>query len=491
MLEAYLADDATVTDWFDGAWRQPTDLLTWPRWHGDRDWLAATLGRAIARRDGPAAALRQAQRLADPDVVAVVAGQQPAVGLGPAFCLLKAAHAIALADQLTNAGQPAVPVFWCAGDDHDLDEARHVDLVAGDGRITRTSATLPHAGHDLTAQPATSGWQELVDACQTTVGAGPGQAWLEAHRPAADESLPAWFCRCFEQLFAEQGLICIEARDLRPGFVAAMAHLATNWPRTELAQRRQAVIDAGYGDPLGPLDHAPIFHHSPSGRHALAGEALAHAIEHQPLTLSPGAGLRPILQQVVLPVIAYCAGPGELRYHAQLGPIYQAAGVAMPRLIPRLSRSVISSAVGRACAAWGLTPAQLLANDPASTAAAPARSGGDRLAALASVLSDLRDEVTSLAQLGDTDQARRLESGLARLQRDYQRLADSLARGERKQRALQPLGELRAQLRPREAPQERIMSSWQLIWHYGPGLINALLATAAESEPWRHRFLTL
>src|SRR5580692_11627345 len=56
--------------------------------------------------------------------VAVVSGQQVGLFGGPAYAIYKAVSAIQIAQELTKAGVDAVPVFWMASEDHDLDEVR-------------------------------------------------------------------------------------------------------------------------------------------------------------------------------------------------------------------------------------------------------------------------------------------------------------------------------------------------------------------------------
>src|SRR5882762_1644900 len=57
--------------------------------------------------------------------VAVVSGQQVGLFTGPAYSVYKALTAIQIAEELTRSGIPAVPIFWMATEDHDLDEVRH------------------------------------------------------------------------------------------------------------------------------------------------------------------------------------------------------------------------------------------------------------------------------------------------------------------------------------------------------------------------------
>src|SRR6202140_905461 len=81
------------------------------------------------------ATARNLERLEN-GAVAVVSGQQVGLFGGPAYAFYKALSAIRIAEELSEAGVPAVPVFWMATEDHDLDEVRHVSWFQG-GKLTR------------------------------------------------------------------------------------------------------------------------------------------------------------------------------------------------------------------------------------------------------------------------------------------------------------------------------------------------------------------
>src|SRR3989441_11827223 len=57
--------------------------------------------------------------------IAIVTGQQVGLFSGPAYSFYKALTAIQIAEELTQEGIDAVPLFWMATEDHDLDEVRH------------------------------------------------------------------------------------------------------------------------------------------------------------------------------------------------------------------------------------------------------------------------------------------------------------------------------------------------------------------------------
>ena len=88
-------------------------------------------------RNGGEAAERHLDLLARPGTVAVVTGQQTGLYGGPAFSLYKALTAAKYAALLRDEGLPAVPVFWLATEDHDLEEIDHVRFPAADAPLAR------------------------------------------------------------------------------------------------------------------------------------------------------------------------------------------------------------------------------------------------------------------------------------------------------------------------------------------------------------------
>ena len=66
------------------------------------------------------------------NAVAVIGGQQAGILTGPLYSVHKAITVILLAKKQTrNLGVPVVPVFWVAGEDHDLNEINHVYTEIG------------------------------------------------------------------------------------------------------------------------------------------------------------------------------------------------------------------------------------------------------------------------------------------------------------------------------------------------------------------------
>ena len=67
-----------------------------------------------------------------------------------------------------------------------------------------------------------------------------------------------------------------------------------------------------------------------NGRRFTAAELMDRAA-----ALSPNALLRPVVQDSMLPTVAYIGGPAEVAYLAQSEPIYRALLGRMPVAVPR------------------------------------------------------------------------------------------------------------------------------------------------------------
>lgn len=467
LAAAHLSGDPQAVAWLGEPWTGIRSTAEHARHMlGNGTWNREALARLAGSKT-------VATRLRDPASVVVVTGQQPAVGGGPLYSLVKTAHAIALARRLTEEGVPAVAWFWCASEDHDLGEANHADLVLRDGNIARVTADLGSGRASLRWRPATRWFDVLVARCQTSLGNGLGTRWLLEHAPLGDEGMGAWLCRLISDLFAGEMLAACEAHQLRPLWADRLADLPASWPAQALEARRNELLAHGHADPFGPLPQAPLFRDRPDGRIAITDPLSCPANE-----VSPGAALRPVLQQIALPAAAAILGPGELAYHASIGPVYPALGAIRPQLVPRCSLTLLPSWAARAAQRLGLDPAALADGSPAGESTAPTQDS-DRLTALAAAIEGLgsEDPRTAAAQ--------------TRLRHELERLRASLTRGARAAAGLPATGTLVNIMRPRGKRQERTLSLFQAIWEHGPGLAAELVHAAGETPPGEHRLVPL
>jgi len=325
------------------------------------DWAAeATRVRALPR---PRAALgellrRQAELvphepavdqslrlLARDDAVTVVTGQQVGLLGGPAYTLAKALSAVALARRLQQRGVPAVPVFWLASQDHDLREAQRV------GRLDGPALQLGLVDTGAPVGPRTLG-PGIRGLCERWASELPGAhpeilALVErAYRPEHDFTTA--FALLVREAMRGTGLLLLDPMD--PAFVRLSQPLLrralVEAPTVEraLAAARERLRSRGLAEVVPTArEHTLVFAHGAEPEHGArrrVAEPTAdrlEALERWPERFSPSALLRPVVQDAVLPTIAYVGGPTELRYLAQTDELYAWAGVPQPRAVPRVS----------------------------------------------------------------------------------------------------------------------------------------------------------
>jgi bacillithiol biosynthesis cysteine-adding enzyme BshC len=232
-----------------------------------------------------------------------------------------------------------------------------------------------------------------------------------------------------------------------------------------------------------------------SGKDIPASE-LRRLAREQPELLSPNVALRPVVQDYLLPTIAYVAGPGELAYFAQLRPLYEAFEVPMPLVIPRASFTLLEPRIARLLARFRLglpdltlEPEQLasrvlraqLPPDFEATLA-KAREGVDEIfrgvgEAVAAV------DPTLKATVGQT--SGHIQGHLDQLER---KAVQALKRREAETR--QQVQRVREALMPGGKPQERVFPALAFLAKFGPGLIQTLLG-AIDGPGWDHQLITL
>src|SRR5260370_1869448 len=169
--------------------------------------VARILREQNAALGASAAALSNLEKL-ERGAVAVVSGQQVGLFGGPAYAFYKALTAIQLAEELSEAGIPAVPIFWMATEDHDLDEVRHVTWFDS-GKLMRFELPADAAaGRPVGRVPPRPAIQEKVTKPVAPLSAPAvathSQILEQSYRPEWADDGPFW--KIVSEIFAEAGL---------------------------------------------------------------------------------------------------------------------------------------------------------------------------------------------------------------------------------------------------------------------------------------------
>jgi len=328
----------------------------------------AGLVAALRKRNGDSPLL---DRLARPGTVAVVTGQQVGLFSGPAYTIYKALTAMRLADSLNQRGIAAVPIFWVATEDHDFAEIDHTfvfDSSHGHVRLSakeNVPAQTPVGMVQLTAPP--------LDELRTCLAGMPFAdeilAMVEsAYRPG--ETFGCAFQHLLQQILGKDKLLVVDPLDraIRELAAPVLRKALADAPALseKLLERNQELETAGY--------HAQVHVEKQTslvflldGKRRLAlkrsnGDYVAKdrrfsTAELSDLAdhLSPNALLRPVVQDFILPTVAYVGGPAELAYIAQSRVIYDDLLGRMPVVLSRAGFTLLDARTHKLMQRYGAT----------------------------------------------------------------------------------------------------------------------------------------
>jgi bacillithiol biosynthesis cysteine-adding enzyme BshC len=346
-----------------------------------RERVTAILERQNKSWDASPQTLANLDRLRK-GATAVVTGQQVALFGGPMFAIYKALTAVKLAEEATAAGVNAVPVFWLATYDHDLAEVNHLSIPGPDG----APQVLTTPSHDVPGAPVSAvrlGDEilPLVEQAAKLLGDSEVLQFLrESYRPG--ESLGTAFARLYARVFAERGVILLDASDPELDRVAEPVYRAAIERGDELdaalLARGDALEAVGYHQQVKVTPSSvllftlrqgartPIHRRGNGGTAEFvigtdsAAEKLSQAeliarIRSSPDQFSPNVLLRPIVQDYLLPTLAYTGGAAETAYFAQAGAVYEALLGRVTPIVPRFSATLVEPKVQRLLERHGVT----------------------------------------------------------------------------------------------------------------------------------------
>lgn len=338
---------------------------------------------AASRRGAPSASLAEIDKLRHPGSVAVVAGQQPGLLLGPHLVISKALQAIAVARWIeAELSVPAAAVFWAATEDHDHAEADHTVWLDADGAWERLRCRLPEDRRMLSEVPWTASDVERLREWLGRLGGRLDDGVLASLQTAARETVGAGFVRGMEQLLGPLGIAVVEPSHLR---AAAWPVLQRELERpgelhAALVARLERVEAAGLVPPLAPVREQHFFLLESGRREAVVhrdgafrladgrGHTADEWLARGPASFSWNVATRVLAQQVALPVVAQICGPSELGYGAVLSSLHEAFGREAPLLVPRSGVTWLSVPVERAIRNAGIDVAELVTRGETATA---------------------------------------------------------------------------------------------------------------------------
>lgn len=315
--------------------------------------------------------LKNIKLLENDDVFTVVTGQQVTLYGGPLLTVYKIITAIVTAEKLTNElGKKVIPVYWIADEDHDFDEVSSISILDGD---VHTEYTLNHSNTiDNRVVEKVLG-EHLKDFKRDVREALPETDFSDDLWTLLDqcynsgETFGSSFGRLILQLFGKHGLILagsnhdgIKKLLIKPlirSVQDATEHqqilkdtseaLTENSYHTQVTVQSSNLFHIGEDGSRVKLQNSGERWFKDGSQSSWSSEDLIREIESEPERFSPNVFLRPIIQNHILPVISYVAGPGEIAYYAQMRGFHQHFDKKMPVITPRYSATLIESSINR------------------------------------------------------------------------------------------------------------------------------------------------
>lgn len=348
----------------------------------DRNRVSDAL-EAMNRRWGAGkATLDNIQLLRDSDCIAVVSGQQAGLFTGPLYTIYKALSAVKLAGCLRQRDTKAVPVFWIASEDHDFAEVAKAELIGRDCQLKNVEVT------DVLHREGQPVGQVIVDDSITAVVDHLFELLPNSEFAADMKALvkDAWqpgrgyaesFAMMMTSLLGRYGLIFLDPLDPELKKLAAPLYSEAAQRAPEIAsaiEKRSSELESAkyHAQVLATANSFPLFLHDEQGaRHAVVrvengkyrakdieqeytAEELATLARETPEKFSPNVTLRAVVQDYLLPTIAYYGGAAEIAYFAQTAEVYRVLERPATPILPRSSLTMIERHTGRTLERYGL-----------------------------------------------------------------------------------------------------------------------------------------
>ena len=292
------------------------------------------------------------------NTVTITTAHQPVIFTGPLYFAYKILHAVKLAETLKMQlpQHNFIPVFYMGSEDADLDELGTINV---DGKEYKWNTNQTGAVGRMKIDKA---FLDLLHQLQNQISVLPFgdeliQIFKRCYRP--DSTIQQATLEVVNELFGEYGVVVLIADHpklkrllsavFRKEIEEQFSHVQVDKTVAQLSEYYK--VQAGGRE-------VNLFHLLDDSRERIekigdefivqnknlrfTKEELLNELEHHPDRFSPNVILRGVLQETVLPNIAFIGGGGELAYWLELKNVFEAAQVPYPVLVLRNSFLFIS-----------------------------------------------------------------------------------------------------------------------------------------------------
>lgn len=289
--------------------------------------------------------------LASENTFSITTGHQLTLFGGPLYLIYKVLHVVKLVEAFNanHTSKKAVPIFWMASEDHDIDEVRSTALFQQkfiwETQQTGAVGRMGLSDFDLVFQA----FGQLFEGKETAI-----KKLL---------AIPRWetyadYCQQFlSVLFADFGVLVIQpdAPSLKKLFAPVIKRELFSQPSLAAVSKTNELLAKAGWNPQAKARSVNLFYLSQGERQridptengfAIGGELIPAIqmeamIENDPASFSPNVILRPVYQETILPNLAYIGGGGEMAYWIQLKGVFEAHETLFPLIQQRNSMHLV------------------------------------------------------------------------------------------------------------------------------------------------------
>lgn len=510
LLVDYWSNDAEIHAFFDHVYNDEA-FIARAAYLQQRKYRTAELAQIIREYMTPFGISQQTKshiQQLEQGALVVVGGQQAGLLTGPLYSVYKAISVVLLAkEKRVQLNTNVVPMFWIAGEDHDIEEINHTYTILD--AQTKKRGYSEHSKFKTMASTTVLNQEALIQFIKTIFKDFGETEYTEsllanvlAHAQNS-VTYTDFFSRLMNDLFKNHGLLMLDAtyapfRDYEKAYFAALIENNEDIAYGVVAQE-QKLAEAGYDRPIeATKNNANLFYVKEGERFLLERKddrfrnVLAHVnftkeevlqlATETPQALSNNVVTRPLMQEMTIPVLAFVGGPGELAYWATLKPAFHTLDLQMPIFAPRINITLVTRQV------------QMLLKQKNTTVAEALDGKIDTK--LADFIETIRDDESRqfIESMQQQLQAQ-YEQFQQQLQQRYQ-LNDLLEKNmnyhlrqfqylqakieqqniEQHDVAIRQFNTLQSQLYPNKGYQERVYSPYVYLNDYGETLIDELLS---------------
>ncbi|WP_110929323.1 bacillithiol biosynthesis cysteine-adding enzyme BshC [Bacillus massiliglaciei] len=442
--------------------------------------------------------------------VVVIGGQQAGLLTGPLYTIHKVISIIKLAEeQEKRLGRRVIPVFWIAGEDHDLAEVNHI-YWSKNGKVAKNAYPIYQpiksmiTDTPLEAEKAEKWFEEILESYgETSYSKGLLSDVWEMIRES--HTFVDFFTALIHRWFHKYGLLMLDAGDpelrkLESAFFERMIKKSDEIRETVLLQQK-ILHQNGYKKTIEiDEDAANLFYYDhiqkersllkrtetgfagKNGDIEFSENELIDIARKHPERLSNNVVTRPLMQELLFPVLAFISGPGEIAYWAELKKAFDLFEIKMPPIIPRLNITFLERGIESDRKEMGLDLSTVLTEGSNRAEKTYKESIKDK--ELEDIYTDFREDLlkhhqklSSRAEMVDKELNSLMDKNRRFLEKQlefaYRKI--QLRIEEKHSVTLRKYNRIERSLFPDGSPQERIWNIFYYLNKYGPAFLDQVM----------------